>query len=470
MAGWLVPDVINGFLWPILTNPDYDYDLDRAESANIKSYLQCKFRLPPYHHQDKQTTVRHNLKKFHHSAARFIIDNKPSLNMNKISISKPSNSHAAASDYSLEAAVVPQVLRGPEEAAEGGERGQKRPGKPAGGRRTRSRTGVCCAPDCGSVVSFNCKGFSCAHFVCSVHMKMTNGHSVCGHCEKTRIVKLTCYMHDCEKRFLLQKTLNRHIKEAHNIQLEHYACTVCSDTFFTQRELADHQNRKRGGVITGCKHRKSDLISIATSSTDISLPSSLDIPEDGFDDNFIVSEDDLESMCRKIKKNNDSNNILSKPMEYFLGSGQANAQNIFSHPEFERMISEVEDEENLKKKQDKLFEDITVDNEQRRAVHKRLASGHLCDQNCTFLQRRLRLHRQQVLLGLEIVFSKSGDSMKWLRFIEGHLRRLKVHDDFPGEFLLFLERSCLPENADIVRWVVENVKDRNTAKFPPPPI
>ena len=197
--------------------------------------------------------------------------------------------------------------------------------------------------------------------------------------------------------------------------------------------------------------------------------------EEGYDDHVIeMSEEGLEEELRRMKKKNDvdivfelrddDGVIVGKSTAYFHGVASAVVKNMVSHRDFnERVKSKDADKDlwQLRLKRDKLFEQVLVRSDQRNAVHKHMDSASECEQSCVRLQRRLRMHRQQVLLGLEGIAVKKFSKKNLVGFVLNHLRMLKINDIKHTEFHRYLNRNYSGDMKDVVAGLMREIRDRS---------
>ena len=98
------------------------------------------------------------------------------------------------------------------------------------------------------------------------------------------------------------------------------------------------------------------------------------------------------------------------------------------------------------KKQTRIFEKLTVAKDQSDAIHKHQDTASECEQSCVFLQRRCRLHIQQVPLGLEGIAGSTLAGNQLLNFVTGHFKLLKSHHQNYKKCVAFIRKSFLSQN------------------------
>jgi hypothetical protein len=79
-----------------------------------------------------------------------------------------------------------------------------------------------------------------------------------------------------------------------------------------------------------------------------------------------------------------------------------------------------------KRQRDNLLQQIVVKVDQATALTKHKYSASECNENCTYLQRRMPIHKQQILIDLLLVKSKKPSLNMWLGFIKEDFIRLKL--------------------------------------------
>ena len=198
--------------------------------------------------------------------------------------------------------------------------------------------------------------------------------------------------------------------------------------------------------------------------------------EEGYDDHVIgMPEEGLEEELRRMKKKNDMDIVFemrdddgvivqTKSTAYFHGVAAAVIKNMVSHSDFNEKAKSKDADKDLwllRVKRDELFEHVLVKSDQRNALHKHMDSASECEKSCSRLQRRLRMHRQQVLLGLEGIAVKKFSKKNLVGFVLSHLRMLKINDVKHMEFLKYLKRNYSGDMKDVVEGLMKQIKDRS---------
>ena len=164
-------------------------------------------------------------------------------------------------------------------------------------------------------------------------------------------------------------------------------------------------------------------------------------------------------------KNKNAKYIVGKIVQtntnaYFHGSEQAIVKNKVTQPEFKEEVKckEKTNQQKLQiKKQTRIFEKVTVAKDQSDAIHKHQDTASECEQSCVFLQRRCRLHIQQVPLGLEGIAGNTLAGHQLLNFVTGHLKLLKSHDQNYRKFVAFLMKSFYGHLFKVVTEIEEKI-------------
>ena len=306
----------------------------------------------------------------------------------------------------------------------------------------------------------------------------------------------------CEKRYQQKKNLNKHKKQSHSTDPEANQCDVCGQIFESKDLLKYHKQRKKNGRITGCFVRKSNSERRSETSSQVHWPgqstgsvvpspspspdrSSVTLfdtdneEQDGFDDTIIKeTSDDFKRFALRMKQKNNNNVVFevrdtasrviikTRSLSYLLGSAQACVESVLSHSEFDSVCDPEENPKN-KDSRDDMFELVFVDNHQKTAYQKHLDSADKCENQCNLLKRRIRFHQQQVMLGLEAINLPALTKDKWMDFVEGHMRMLKINDGHYKEFQNFLISSYPGDMFEAINILIENIKDRNSVAFSP---
>ena len=278
--------------------------------------------------------------------------------------------------------------------------------------------------------------------------------------EKIKTVKeLTFPCTLCERRFQYERGLKRHVLQKH--ERSHHQL---------REENFSHQINPSDKSETDLNDSSSDLGDLPSSplpspsrpesgrytETDTETENSDKL--EGYYDSLVgASRKDLDDEIRNMrtkndrdivheKRNSEGRVVQTKSSAYFHGSAQAIVKNIVTHQEYKEEIKckDKNDQQQLQiKKQTRLFEQVIVAKGQSDAIHKYLDAATECEQSCVYLQRRFRLHKQQVLLGLEGIAKSTLARTQLINFVTGHLKLLKLHDQHYGKFIAFLRKSFL---------------------------
>jgi hypothetical protein len=310
----------------------------------------------------------------------------------------------------------------------------------------------------------------------------------------------------CEKTFSARKNLNRHVKEKHSTNIANYECHFCKKNFQSSRELNYHQLRKRGNKKSGCAvDNASDLSSIGSqfgsvvgSVSNQSLNESLisSICSDFLDTasplevtietEMLMGETDVldiddnqdfEGLARAIKRKLDShiahekrntdryiNEVHSEA--FLLGACKRVLDMVTYHVKY--TCEGVEDLDEILMMRDSLFGLVTVSCDQHDAIHKHKDTARNCSAECNYVKRRVRLHKQQVLLGLSVLETGQVTLEKWKNFVMGHLRDLRLNDVNIGSFIKVLRDNFTGSVGKIVLELESEIRDRSLSDQPPP--
>ena len=266
----------------------------------------------------------------------------------------------------------------------------------------------------------------------------------------------------CTKMYSQQNTLNRHLRSKHNAQEE----TEAENDFLDSSSSIDDLP-------------SSPLPSLSTLELDSQTDQEAENRDrqSGYDDHFIgVSDRDLEDQTRVMKEKNDRDIVMeirddenriieTHSNSYLHGAAKAIVRNIVTHQEFQEEVKckdkSKEEKLNIKKKS-KLFEKVTVAKDQNNAIHKHLDSASECEQTCVFLQRRIRLHKQQILLGLEAISTNTLSRKQFLSFVISHLKLLKLNDKSYRNFIAFVKRSFYGEMLAVIAKIESEISDKSS--------
>ena len=315
----------------------------------------------------------------------------------------------------------------------------------------------------------------------------------------------------CEKRFRYERGLRRHILQKHSssddqericnviqqipkdtVSTKMIACAICRKMYQKQNTLNRHirekhtnQDKNENDILDSSSSMdelpSSPLPSTSTpelgSHTDTDTETGNADRQNGYNAHFIgASERDLDDQIRIMKIKNDKDLVLEKKDDannivktlsnaYLHGAAQAIVKNIVTHHEFQEELKckDQSKQQKLKiKKQSKLFESVTVAKDQSNAVHRHLDSASECEQNCVFLQRRIRMHKQQILIGLEGISTKTLSRRQFLDFVISHLKLLKLNDHKYRTFIAFLRKSFYGEMFDVIKELEEEISDKSS--------
>ena len=95
-------------------------------------------------------------------------------------------------------------------------------------------------------------------------------------------------------------------------------------------------------------------------------------------------------------------------------------------------------------------------------IHKHLDSASECEQTCVFLQRRIRLHKQQILLGLEAISTNTLSRKQFFSFVISHLKLLKLNDKSYRNFIAFVKRSFYGEMLAVIAKIESEISDKSS--------
>ena len=100
-----------------------------------------------------------------------------------------------------------------------------------------------------------------------------------------------------------------------------------------------------------------------------------------------------------------------------------------------------------KRHRDNLLQKMAVKVDQGTALTKHKCSASECNKSCTYLQRRILFHKQQILIGLLLVESNKASLKIRLGFIKEHFLSVKLEDK--NGFICFTEYVCAHVNVKI---------------------
>ena len=290
----------------------------------------------------------------------------------------------------------------------------------------------------------------------------------------------------CEKSYTTKSNLKQHKQKKHaeEIDIVSYDCAKCDKNFATEKELKEHQSRKRKNRIVGCDGKKAGSSTVSDLFPDVSLSSIIsETPSvDDVQDEDLVFEHNREKGCEEmavdgielewnklafqLKKKNDilvmgdseeedgETRETPKTPGYMLGAQEGIVKSVKTHPDFNTQVADKSAVGRViksRKKRDKMLLDIVVKADQSNAIHTHKDEGVTCPPDCTYLKRRLALHKQQVLLGLVVIQELKITRQIWISFIGEHLRMLKRNDWVHfGDFQEFLRIKFSGTAADVV--------------------
>ena len=305
----------------------------------------------------------------------------------------------------------------------------------------------------------------------------------------------------CEKTFSAKKNLTRHVKEKHSENVAVDKCQFCDKTFKSKRELKYHQQRKREGKLVGCVvDNASDLSTIGSQfgsrigsesspSLDESLRSSLNSDflhtedthehDESLGWNDVHRVDDLQeydSFARDIKRvvnshigheKRDSDGYVIEVYSdgFLLGACKRVRDMVINHVKY--TCEGVEDPNKILMEHDTLFSMIVVSRDQHDAIHRHKDTARECSRECTFVKRKARLHKQQVLLGLSILETGQVTLDKWKTFVKGHLREIKMNDLNPTTFIKVLRDNFTGGMENFVLELESDIMDGSLSDQPP---
>jgi len=278
---------------------------------------------------------------------------------------------------------------------------------------------------------------------------------------------------ECERSYTTKDNLKQHKKKKHpkatEVDFISYDCANCGKIFANNKELTEHRSRERGGVTTGCDAKSkassskvgsskagssiTDLFPDETlSSVASETPSIDDVREDDpvFASNREKGFNELDrdrancswaELASVLKSANDrlvqgqtiatgnANKVIHKTPGYLLGAAEAIIKSVKNHQDFARKTEKPLTDAAVivfesRKRRDDMLMDIAVTPTQSNALHLHSCEGSNCPPGCTYLRRRIGLHRQQILLGLVAISELYGkiSSPTWRKFLEEHLR------------------------------------------------
>ena len=296
----------------------------------------------------------------------------------------------------------------------------------------------------------------------------------------------------CEKSYKEKKSLTKHVKEKHSQgESESFTCNKCSLEFSSQTGLNEHRGRKRGKEKArfGCLYPKSDRASSRSQGSRSSKGSrsikgsrstSRNIEFDDVDDVLDqAAEEQARGFTRFLFDPNDKSfqqfaqelmaageSSLQEPrLEFHVGLIQALVSGLASHPDWVTVDSEkppgVKNIMEKRQKREKLVREVMVKPDQSNAVKKHLDDATYCDKNCNWVICRAMLHKQQVLLGFELLklstVGRQQISKKLLTdHIMGHLRLVNRNDHQSNTRELF---DLLRRNFATCQVVLEGIED-----------
>ena len=296
----------------------------------------------------------------------------------------------------------------------------------------------------------------------------------------------------CEKSYKEKKSLTKHVKEKHSQgESESFTCNKCSLELSSQTGLNEHRGRKRGKEKArfGCLYPKSDRASSRSQGSRSSKGSrsikgsrstSRNIEFDDVDDVLDqAAEEQARGFTRFLFDPNDKSfqqfaqelmaageSSLQEPrLEFHVGLIQALVSGLASHPDWVTVDSEkppgVKNIMEKRQKREKLVREVMVKPDQSNAVKKHLDDATYCDKNCNWVICRAMLHKQQVLLGFELLklstVGRQQISKKLLTdHIMGHLRLVNRNDHQTNTRELF---DLLRRNFATCQVVLECIED-----------
>ena len=318
--------------------------------------------------------------------------------------------------------------------------------------------------------------------------------------DNTESVKNKCEI--CEKTFSAKKNLNRHLKEKHSENVTVVKCQFCDKAFQSKRELHHHQQRKREGKLVGCAvENSSDLSTIGSQfgstigsekspSLNTSLISSLNSDflhtEDTDEHDEIMGWNDVhriddlqefDSFARDVKRvlnghigheKRDSEGYIMEVYSdgFLLGACKRVRDMVINHVKY--TCEGAEDLDKIPMMRDTLFHMIVVSRDQHDAIHRHKDTAVECSRECTFVKRKVRLHKQQVLLGLSILETGQVTLNNWQQFVKGHLKEVKMNDLNPATFIKVLRDSFTGGMRKFVLELESDIMDGSLSDHPPP--
>ena len=319
--------------------------------------------------------------------------------------------------------------------------------------------------------------------------------------DNTESVEIKCDI--CEKTFSAKKNLTRHVKEKHSENVAEDKCQFCDQAFNSKRELQHHQKRKREGKLVGCGvENASDLSTIGSKfgstigsesspSLNVSLVSSLnsdllntedtiedDESMDGWNDAHRIDDlQEFDGFARDAKRvlnshvgheERDSAGFVTKVYSdgFLYGACKRVRDMVKNHVKY--TCEGVEDLDKILRMRDTLCDMIVVSRDQHDAIHMHKDTARECSKECTFVKRKARLHKQQVLLGLSILETGQVTLEKWKTFVRGHLREIKMNDVNPTSFIKVLRDRFTGGMAKIVLELGSDIMDGSLSDHPPP--
>ena len=266
----------------------------------------------------------------------------------------------------------------------------------------------------------------------------------------------------CEKVYKEKKSLNKHKRLVHTkIDKQTYTCEECFQIFETQTGINEHSSRKRVGSRAGCLLPKS-VKSITRSNRSRSSKSVSedragvgDVDDDlaqlaatkarGYNNfSFVTEAKSFTDLSRELLVAGDSC-LNEQSLDFQLGLVEAIVAAIVAHPEFEvksvkpDMISRIM---HKRRQREALVKKVLLQEDQSNTVRRHVDNAMDCDKDCNWVVRRAMLHKQQVLLGLELyklssIGKKQMSKLMLKGHVMGHLRHVKRNDHLSNVRELF---------------------------------
>lgn len=260
-----------------------------------------------------------------------------------------------------------------------------------------------------------------------------------------------------------------------------FICFKCSAEFSSMKGRAEHQRRKRKGKVEGCfvtgkkKTKSADPCDVEPPSSplawsDVSSNFNLENHDFGPSYNsgdfnagkneYLLPENDISVLLFNFKKANsddlrgtlsphpDGNGAVAVTLPsiaFVHGKVRAGVRTVLAHKQFDKEAKEKTPKTIWLARlyRDGLVEKVTVKPDQSNCLVAHKCEASRCAQSCTYLKRSILFHHQQVLLAIEFVETKRVGRIPWLKFAEGHLRRLKTQDR--SGFFSFIDYLCSSE-------------------------